>query len=128
MLKIITGNGPRSRAHAFVLLCAVFAIVRLAERPTHAQGRDGLLNGTVIGAAVGAGMGIALVHAVRDTEGAGQDAQGALIFGAMGAGVGLGVDALLNRAPSASGATPRRLLITPTVWRHLGGVVVRLRW
>ena len=128
MSKMFTVIAPRSRAHGFVLACAVFAMLALGERPAHAQGRDSLLNGTVIGAAVGGGMGVALVHAVRDTEGFGQYAHGALIFGAMGAGVGLGVDALLNRAASAPGATPRRLLITPTVWRHLGGVVVRLRW
>jgi hypothetical protein len=128
MSKMFTVVASRSRAHAFVLACVVLVGLALGERSAHAQGRDSLLNGTVIGAAVGAGMGVAIVHAVRDTEGAGQYAQGALIFGAMGAGVGLGVDALLNRAPSALGATPRRILVTPTVWRHLGGVVVRLRW
>jgi RsiW-degrading membrane proteinase PrsW (M82 family) len=128
MFQIFTGNAARSRAHGFVLACTVVAAFGLGERPVHAQGRDPLLNGTVLGAAVGAGMGVAFVHAVRDTEGLGQYAHGALIFGAMGAGVGLGIDALLNRAPSAPGAIQRRVLITPTVWRHLGGVVVRLRW
>ena len=128
MSKMFTAIAPRSRAHGFVLACAVLAVYALGERPARAQGRDSLLNGTVIGAAVGAGMGVAFVHAVRDTEGLGQYAHGALIFGAIGAGAGLGVDALLNRAPSAPGATQQRLLITPTVWRHLGGVVVRLRW
>jgi hypothetical protein len=50
------------------------------------------------------------------------------IFGAIGAGVGVGVDALLNLAMPGMGAKPRRVLIAPTVWRHVGGVVIKWRW
>ena len=97
--------------------------------PVRAQGRDRLLNGTVIGAAVGAGAGVAFVHAVRDSDLVfSQYARGALIFGAMGAGVGLGIDALLNRGTSAPGVAPGRLVIIPTAWRDVSGVVVKWRW
>ena len=61
------------------------------------QPRDALLNGALIGAASGAVAGVAFTHAVRDSELTfGQYARGALIFGALGAGLGLGIDALFN--------------------------------
>jgi len=83
--------------HTVVLACVVFGALALGEREARAQGRDPLLNGTVIGAAVGAG-------------------------------VGLGVDALFNRASPGLGVARRRVLIAPTVWRDVGGVVVKWRW
>jgi hypothetical protein len=116
-------------SHTVVLACLVFGVLALGEPEAHAQGRDSLLNGTVIGAAVGAGVGVALTHAVRDSDlGFEQYAYGALIFGAIGAGVGLGVDALFNRVSPDPGVARRRLLIAPAVWRHVGGVVVKWRW
>jgi drug/metabolite transporter (DMT)-like permease len=112
----------------FMLLCVVVSMVALGERPAHAQGRDSLWNGAVIGAAVGAGAGIAFTHAVRDSDLTfSQYARGALIFGAMGAGIGLGIDALLDRSPR-TGPTPPRVLISPTIWRDVAGVRVRWRW
>jgi len=121
---------PRtSSAHRFVLVCVVFATLTFGEHRAYAQGRDSLLNGAFIGAAVGAGTGVAFVHAVRDSDlSFGQYAYGALIFGAMGAGIGVGVDALLSRAVPGTGMKPRRVLIAPAVWRRVGGVVVKWRW
>jgi len=120
---------PHSRARGFVLACVILASFAPGERDAHAQGGDALLNGTVIGAAVGAASGVAFTHAVRDSDlGFSQYARGALIFGAMGAGVGLGVDALLNRAAPAPGVNPRAVFIAPAVWRRVAGVVVRWRW
>jgi hypothetical protein len=113
----------------FVLTCVVFVALLAGERQAAAQGRDSLLNGTAIGAGVGAGLGVALTHAVRDSElGFSQYAQGALIFGAIGAGVGLGVDALFHRAAAVPGERPRRVFIAPRIWRDVRGVVVRWRW
>ena len=108
----------------------VFTLLLLLDvQPAQAQGRDSVLNGTVIGAAVGAGAGVAFVHAVRDSDLVfSQYARGALIFGAMGAGVGLGIDALLNRRTSVPGVTPRRVVIIPTAWRDVAGVAVNWRW
>ena len=122
---------PGSTTHCLAILCVVFATLALGERQALAQARDPLLNGAVIGAVVGAGTGVALTHAVRDSDLTfGQYAYGALIFGAIGAGVGVGVDALLSRAlPGPKpGMKPRRVLIAPTVWRHVRGVVVKWRW
>ena len=49
------------------------------------QTRDSLLNGIVIGAAVGAGVGVAFTHSVRDSAlTVGQYAYGALVFGGIG--------------------------------------------
>jgi hypothetical protein len=78
----------------------------------------GLLSGALIGGAIGAAAGIAFTHAVRDSDlVASQYARGGLIFGAMGAALGLGVDALFARvAPLPLGA-PRRVRIVPVVWR-----------
>jgi hypothetical protein len=78
---------------------------------------------------VGAGVGVAFTHAVRDSDlEFEQYAYGALIFGAIGAGVGLGVDALFNRASPGQVVAPRRVSIAPTVWRDVQGVVVKWRW
>jgi hypothetical protein len=112
----------------FMIACVV---VTLAFWPSQAraQGRDALVNGTVIGAAVGAGLGVALTHAVRDSDlTVGQYARGALIFGAIGAGAGLGIDALFNRTSPRPSGVPPRVLIAPTVWRDVKGVAVRWRF
>jgi hypothetical protein len=104
-------------------------LLALWVHPAQAQGRDGLLNGTAAGAAVGAGLGVALTHAVRDSDlGFSQYAYGALVFGAIGAGAGLGIDALLNRASPGPGLRPRGVTIAPAIWRNVTGVAVRWRW
>ena len=82
----------------------------------------------VVGAAAGAGVGIAFTHAVRDSDlTAGQYARSAVIFGAIGAGAGLGVDALLSRAQRPLFGT-RRLWLAPAVWRDRRAVAVNWRW
>lgn len=128
MSKTYTMAAPPSGTHCLVLACIVVAAFALGERPAHAQARDSLLNGTLIGAAVGAGVGVAFTHAVRDAEGSGQYVYGGLVFGAIGAGVGLGIDALLNRAFPDPGITPRRVLIAPAVGRNGAGIVVNWTW
>jgi hypothetical protein len=111
-----------------VLFCFVVAALLLTEGRARAQGDDSVANGAVIGAAVGTGIGVAFTYAVRDSDlTLGQYARGALIFGAIGAGAGIGVDALFDR--STQGTHSRRpLLILPAVWRNVAGVVVKLRW
>ena len=112
-----------------LLAWLVFGILFVAERPAAAQGSDNVLNGALIGGAVGAGVGVAFTHAVRDSDlTARQYAYGALVFGAIGAGLGLGVDALLERGPSRAGVTDQRVFITPSIWRGVKAVAVKLRW
>jgi len=113
----------------FVLACLVCVALALGPGQAQAQGRDSLLNGALIGAAAGAGAGVAFTHAVRDSDLVfSQYAYGALVFGALGAGIGVGVDALLNRASPRPGLGPRRIVITPAVWRNVAGAAVTWRW
>jgi hypothetical protein len=113
----------------FLLACVVVAALTISERPAHAQGDDSVLNGTTIGAAIGAGLGVAFTHAVRDSDlSFSQYSRSALIFGAMGAGAGLGIDALLNRTSSVPGVAQKRVIIAPAIWRNVGGVFVKWRW
>ena len=101
----------------------------LGARQADAQTGDSLLNGALVGAAIGAGAGVAFTHAVRDSDlTAGQYARGALIFGAIGAGAGIGVDALLSRAWAPGGGPSQRVSIAPVFWRDISGVVLRWRW
>lgn len=92
------------------------------------SGRDSLLNGAAIGFAAGAAFGIAYVHGVRDSDlDAGSYAYGALVFGGIGAAVGLGVDALFNRNASVT-KPPRRVALGPIVTRKTAGIHVIKRW
>lgn len=105
----------------------IVLVLAFGQGRADAQQRDSLANGAVIGAAVGAGLGVAFTHAVRDSDLTfNQYARGALVFGAIGAGAGIGVDALLNRA--APGVAPRRVSIAPAMWRKFAGIAVRWRW
>ena len=127
MITTFGGYSFRPIRH-LVLICATVVTLVLSAEPAVAQGRDGLLNGAVIGGAVGAGVGIAFTHAVRDSDlTAGQYARSAIIFGALGVGAGLGVDALLNRGPRPAFAS-RRLWIAPALWRNVSAVAVQWRW
>jgi hypothetical protein len=113
----------------FLIACMVFAVVVSSPCAAAAQGDDNLVNGTLIGGAVGAAAGVAFGHVVRDSDlSFGQYAYGALVFGAIGAGIGLGVDALLDRGPSHGGVADRRVVITPSIWRGVKAVAVKFRW
>ena len=131
-MTVVMPSGIRCRSRAgarcSALACVVFVALTLGESQVHAQGRDSLVNGIVIGAAVGAGAGVAFTYAVRDSDGFNQYAYGALVFGAIGAGAGLGIDALLNRGLSAPGVRRRGVSIAPSVWRNVAGVTVKWRW
>jgi hypothetical protein len=109
--------------------CLIFAALTFSEVHALAQTPDSLLNGTVIGAAVGAGVGVAFTHSVRDSDlTLGQYAYGALVFGAIGAGAGLGLDALLERRTPGRARPPQRLSIAPTIWRDVKGLSVMWKW
>ena len=128
MSMTLTRTTPLSATRGVVLAGLAVAALVLSARPANAQSRDSLVNGAVIGAAIGAGTGVAFTYAVRDSDLVfSQYARGALVFGAIGAGVGLGIDALLHRTAGPR-MTPRRVVITPTVWRDVSRVAVMWRW
>ena len=126
------GRSPLlERAAQEVVAVAAAYPGRVAFQPSGpaSSGRDSLMNGTVIGLAAGAAFGIAYVHAVRDSDlDAGAYASGALIFGGLGAAMGLGIDALFDRDSSAVVGSPRRVAIGPMVWRKATGIRVIKRW
>ena len=100
----------------------------IAQTSAPRSSRDSLLNGTVIGAAIGAAIGMGLVYVTSDSEGADQYVYGALLFGGIGAGAGLGVDALLNRRAVVAVGSPRRIAVKTKVSRKATGVHVTMRW
>jgi hypothetical protein len=71
----------------------VLAGFLLGTSPTHAQTRDGLLNGAAIGA-----------------------------------GAGLGVDALFSHWSPSTATSPKRLVFVPVYDRGSGGIVINWRW
>ena len=92
---------------------------------------DSLANGALIG--LGVGSGLTLVACLADTEAreAGWCAAAAAVYGGIGAGIGVGIDALIPgkkilayRAPAPSGAPPARLSIAPVVTPRAKGVAV----
>ena len=119
-----------SRLRACFVVSAVIVLIAADNRPAYAQGHDSLVNGAIIGAVVGASAGVGFTHAVRDSDlTVGQYASAALVFGAIGAGAGLGVDALFSRARKTRSPQPLRpLFIAPAVWRDVAGVVVKWKW
>jgi hypothetical protein len=111
-----------------ILGCVIGAILA-GVQPAGAQVRDNVWNGAVIGGAIGAGAGIAFTHAVRDSDlSAGQYAYGALVFGGIGAGIGMGIDVLLFRNQPRRPEQPPRVVIAPAVWRNVKAVAVKWRW
>ena len=98
-----------------------------AQGRPRSGGRDSILDGTAIGFAAGAGFGIAYVSVVRDSDlDVGDYTSSALIFGGLGAAVGLGIDALCDRHSSAVG--PRRVALRPRLSRKAAAIRVIMRW
>ena len=91
---------------------------------------DSLRNGALIGFAVGGGLGLGL----GDFSGSwswGDAAVGALMIGGIGAGIGVGIDALIPgkklvayRAPGSAGQAHARFSIAPVITPRAKGVAV----
>jgi hypothetical protein len=93
---------------------------------------DPLWNGAFIGFAVGGGLGLGMGNFSGSWDW-GDAAVGAVIFGAIGAGIGVGIDALLPgrkilayRGPAPSGRPSARLSITPVVMPRAKGAALSL--
>jgi hypothetical protein len=114
---------------AAVTTSVPYSSLGVAQASGSRSGRDSLINGTVIGAVVGAVIGMGIAYATIDSElGVEQYSYAALGFGGIGAGIGLGVDALLNRGSSVAVGSPRRIAVKTKVSRKAAGVGVTMRW
>ena len=97
---------------------------------------DSLGSGALIGFAAGSSVGIAcFIDTEGESEMAGWCTGYLLVFGALGAGLGVGIDALIPgkktvvfRAPGSTGAASARLTIAPIVTPRAKGVAVGLRF
>jgi hypothetical protein len=133
----LTGRIGELRADALVLLVGrdrtdvpYDRILRI-DRP-----RDGLLDGTLIGFGTGAGLGLlAALAAANDDSGWGSPDPthvalvAPLMLGGIGAGVGVGLDALIRREPNLyrrQGAT--RASLSPVLGRSRRGVAISVSW
>lgn len=93
------------------------------------RGADSLRNGTLIGMAIGGGLfGPAIGAATRDW---GFAVVGGLIYAGIGAGIGVGVDALIEGPRLIYAAAPSRRTtfnIAPILGRSRKGVLLSLRY
>lgn len=94
---------------------------------------DPLGNGAVIGLGVGAGLGLTAGLLLREeVDEVGWVAMATVIYGGLGAAVGVGVDALVTRElvifEGGGGAPRAQLRITPLLTAHARGVSVALRF
>ena len=106
------------------------AVRTYAADAARVQGRksDSLLNGALIGAGAGVGAGLLLCSLTEPWEVCRQDAAGMLKVGALGAGIGIAIDALIRRRttdPTAPGAS---LHAAPVVSKRVVGAQVRLNF
>lgn len=88
---------------------------------------DSLLNGALIGAGVGIASGLALCRATEPWENCRDDYGPMLKIGALGAGVGIAIDALIRgRKTSDQPAAGAQLHTAPIAGRRAGGLRVSL--
>lgn len=94
-------------------------IVRIRARRS-----DSLINGAVIGAGVAIASGLFLCRATEPWENCRDDIGPMLRIGALGAGIGIGADALIRGRKTIYEAAegPTRLQVTPLVGRRAGGL------
>lgn len=97
---------------------------------------DGLGNGALIGLGTGAAFGLLASTVGTDTCegyptpcGSGWVIGSTLVFGAIGAAIGVGVDALIHHDRVIYRRAPRRQArVAPVVGPGLGGAVVSISW
>jgi hypothetical protein len=93
-----------------------------------ARRSDSVLNGALIGAGAGAAAGLLLCSLTEPWEFCRQDAGSMLRVGALGAGIGIGIDALIRGRKTIYEAAPRSLQIRamPILTRHARGLQISL--
>jgi hypothetical protein len=84
---------------------------------------DSLWNGALIGAGVAVASGLFLCTRTEPWENCRDDVGPMLRIGAIGAGIGIGIDALIRRrSPSSTTPGSARLHAAPIVGRQAGGL------
>jgi hypothetical protein len=98
-------------------------IVRVRVRDS-----DPVINGALIGAAAGVASGLFLCRLTEPWENCGDDVGAMVRIGAIGAGVGIGIDALIRGRRTIYDAAKGsgRLRATPIIAPHTGGLQVSL--
>jgi hypothetical protein len=104
------------------------------------RSHDGLGNGALIGFGVGAALGLASI-AYEDTRScdpmafwdcsdpsSGSYAAVSMIFGGLGAAVGVGIDALVHRDPALYRRGTTRISLAPTLGRGKRAAVLSVSW
>ena len=100
---------------ALILLTSI-ASVASAQTPQTSgvvvRQSDSLLNGALIGAGAGVASGLFFCTRMEPWDNCRDDYEGMFKFGAIGAGIGMGIDALIRKSvfQSASGAAEVRAL------------------
>jgi hypothetical protein len=118
----VSGNVITTRAGNDVRHVRTSEIARV-----QVQHSDGLLNGALIGAGAGVATGLLLCTATEPWENCRDDVGPMLRVGAIGAGIGIAIDALLRRRRTIYEAQRSlRLHAAPIVGRSAAGVQVWL--
>jgi hypothetical protein len=119
----VSGGVVTASAGAGIRRVAAADVVRVRARQS-----DGLLNGALIGAGAAVGMGLALCRLTEPWENCRDDVGPMLRIGAIGAGIGIGVDALIRGRKTIYEAAPgsTQLNAAPIVARGAGGLRVSL--
>lgn len=91
---------------------------------------DSVLNGALIGAGVAVAAGLFFCTRTEPWENCRDDVGPMLRIGAIGAGIGIAIDALIRKRKPASATVPEhlRLYVAPAVARGAGSLSVALRF
>jgi hypothetical protein len=101
--------------------------LRQAEvRRVRVRHSDSLINGALIGAGTAVASGLLLCRMMEPWENCRDDVGPMLRIGAVGAGIGIGIDALIRGRRTIYEAPPgsTRVRATPILSRHAGGLQV----
>lgn len=89
---------------------------------------DSLRNGAAIGFLSGAALGVLFAGGFSDHLTAGEAVGSACIVGGVGAGIGLGIDALVERTTVVYRADRPRASLAPIVTPRAVGLIGAIRW
>jgi hypothetical protein len=89
---------------------------------------DSLLNGALIGAGAGAASGLFFCTLMEPWEFCRQDFSSMAKFGAIGAGIGIGIDALIRRKVYQTASGETEVLAAPIIGRRARGLRLSVRF